>query len=54
MLSQKNDILPFEDATFLEQAGRKRDANFFIFGSHTKKRPNNLIIGTHLLTWYHF
>ncbi|KAE8745911.1 Ribosome production factor 2 [Frankliniella occidentalis] len=45
MLSQKNDILPFEDASFLEQSGKKRDANLFIFGSHTKKRPNNLIIG---------
>jgi len=41
----KNDILPFEDASFLEQTGRKRDSSFFIFGSHNKKRPSNLVIG---------
>ncbi|XP_034253972.1 ribosome production factor 2 homolog [Thrips palmi] len=45
MLSRKNDVLPFEDTSFLEHHGRKREANLFAFASHTKKRPNNLILG---------
>lgn len=45
ILSQKNDILPFDDATFFERHGQKRDANLFWFASHNKKRPNNLVIG---------
>lgn len=45
MLSRKNDVLPFEDSTFFEHHGRKRSANHFVFGSHSKKRPNNLILG---------
>nr|CAD7449182.1 unnamed protein product [Timema bartmani] len=45
MLQRKNDILPFEDATPLENFSRKHLASLFFFASHNKKRPNNLIIG---------
>ncbi|XP_023336134.1 ribosome production factor 2 homolog [Eurytemora carolleeae] len=41
--NQKNDIRPFEDATKFEFYGRKLDASLFVFGSHNKKRPNNLV-----------
>ena len=43
--SRKNDILPFEDATSLEFFSAKNDASLFAFGSHNKKRPNNLVLG---------
>jgi len=42
---RKNDILPFEDATPLENLCKKNDASLFLFGNHNKKRPNNLIMG---------
>jgi ribosome production factor 2 len=37
--------LPFEDATSLEFFSKKHDASLFAFGNHSKKRPDNLIIG---------
>ena len=43
-LSKKNDINPFEDPNSLEFLGSKNDCGIFVFGSHTKKRPNNLVI----------
>lgn len=43
--NQKNDIRPFEDATKLEFYAKKLDASLFVFGSHNKKRPNNLVFG---------
>jgi ribosome production factor 2 len=42
---QKNDLHPFEDATKLEGFGRKEDASLFAFGCHSKKRPDNLVLG---------
>ncbi|XP_067950842.1 ribosome production factor 2 homolog [Watersipora subatra] len=45
MLSKKNDARPFEDETHLEKMSKKLDASLFLYGSHTKKRPNNLVIG---------
>ena len=43
--NQKNDIRPFEDATKLEFFAKKNDSSLFVFGSHNKKRPHNMIIG---------
>jgi ribosome production factor 2 len=43
--SRKNDIKPFEDATSLEFFASKNDASLFAFGSHNKKRPDNLVLG---------
>lgn len=45
MLTRKNDILPFEDITPIEAFLRKNQASLFMFGSHNKKRPNNLVLG---------
>lgn len=45
MMQKKNDILPFENATTIEKFSMKLSAPLFIFGSHNKKRPNNLVFG---------
>lgn len=46
-LNRKNDVLPFESGgeTHLENLARLNDASLFTLGSHTKKRPHNLVIG---------
>ncbi|XP_016184774.1 ribosome production factor 2 homolog [Arachis ipaensis] len=46
--SRKNDnINPFESGgeVPLEFFSRKTDCSIFVYGSHSKKRPNNLVIG---------
>jgi len=43
--SKKNDWKPFEDATHVEFMSLKNETPLFMFASHNKKRPNNLIIG---------
>mmetsp|Transcript_8235 Transcript_8235/g.21591 ORF Transcript_8235/g.21591 Transcript_8235/m.21591 type:complete len:313 (+) Transcript_8235:17-955(+) len=40
-----NAVHPFEDATPLEFLCQKNDASLFAFGTHSKKRPNNLVLG---------
>lgn len=40
--SKKNDIRPFEDPSSLEFFSEKNDCSLLVFGSHNKKRPNNL------------
>eukprot|EP00742_Colponemidia_sp_Colp-10_P005423 GILJ01005795.1.p1 GENE.GILJ01005795.1~~GILJ01005795.1.p1 ORF type:complete len:315 (-),score=56.52 GILJ01005795.1:121-1065(-) len=37
--------LPFEDASSVEFMCQKNDCSLFTFGSHNKKRPNNIIFG---------
>ncbi|KAJ8447268.1 hypothetical protein Cgig2_013045 [Carnegiea gigantea] len=46
--SRKNEnIRPFEAGgeTSLEFFSQKTDCNLFVFGSHSKKRPDNLVLG---------
>lgn len=44
---RKHDILPFElgGEVDLERHSVKSDCSLFVIGSHTKKRPNNLVMG---------
>lgn len=57
-LNRKNEILPFEDANSLEFLSLKNDCSLFLLGSHTKKRPHNLVMGRmydgHLLDMFEF
>lgn len=43
-LTRNNDILPFEDVNSLEFLGQKNKCALFSLVSHTKKRPNNLVL----------
>ncbi|KAL3277352.1 hypothetical protein HHI36_012702 [Cryptolaemus montrouzieri] len=45
MLSKKNDITIFEDVTPVEAFSKKYETPLFMMGSHSKKRPDNLVIG---------
>jgi len=45
MVGGKKDFLPFEDEARIESLSRKFDTSLFFFANHSKKRPNNLIIG---------
>lgn len=45
ILQRKNDIRPFEDATSLEFLAGKNECGAFLYGSHNKKRPHNLVLG---------
>ncbi|XP_055640431.1 ribosome production factor 2 homolog [Toxorhynchites rutilus septentrionalis] len=45
LMRRNNDITLFEDPTPLEQLAKSNDCNLFMFGSSSKKRPNNLILG---------
>lgn len=44
MFSRKNDLNPMDDETSTEFLMSKNDCALFAFGSHNKKRPNNLIL----------
>mmetsp|Transcript_4291 Transcript_4291/g.4977 ORF Transcript_4291/g.4977 Transcript_4291/m.4977 type:complete len:303 (+) Transcript_4291:74-982(+) len=45
LFSRKNEIRPLEDETKLEFLCQKNDAGLFLFASHNKKRPHNLVMG---------
>jgi len=40
-----NNTGPFDDPTSVEFFSTKNDSSLFMYGSHSKKRPHNLIIG---------
>jgi len=44
-LKKRNPLHPFDDIQSIEFLSQKNDASLFAFGSHSKKRPNNLILG---------
>ena len=44
LLTRKNDIHPMEDASSLEFLLQKNDCSAFLFSSHSKKRPDNLVL----------
>lgn len=44
-LSRNNDINPFEDTSSLQFLIDRNDSTLFMFGSTSKKRPDNLVIG---------
>jgi len=44
-LQKSNEIRPFEDAAPVEFLASKNDTSLFMFSSHSKKRPNNLVLG---------
>lgn len=44
-LTRSNDITPFEDTSSLQFLVDKNDCTMFMFGSSSKKRPGNLVLG---------
>lgn len=50
VLNKKNEILPFEDPSSLEFLSHKNECGMFTFASHSKKRPNNMVIVSTVLT----
>lgn len=45
LLDRKNDVSIFDDHTPVEKFCKKHECSLFMMGAHTKKRPDNLIIG---------
>lgn len=45
LLSRSNDVRPFDDLSSLEFLADKNECQAFIYTSHNKKRPNNIIMG---------
>ena len=45
MMSKKNNIRPFDEVNSLEFLSQKNDCSLFMVGSHSKKRPQNLVMG---------
>src|SRR5262249_53573058 len=41
----KNSVHPFEDDTSLQFLCKKNDSSLFVVGTHSKKRPHNLVLG---------
>lgn len=44
-LSRSNELTPFEDDVKLQNLIVRNECNLFVFGSSSKKRPNNLVLG---------
>jgi ribosome production factor 2 len=47
---KRNNIYPFEEAAKLEDLAKKQDTSLFVFGNHSKKRPQNIVMGR-LFNW---
>jgi ribosome production factor 2 len=45
VLARKNEIRPFEDVSSLEFLCEKNECAAFVYVSHNKKRPHNLVLG---------
>lgn len=45
LFKKRNISRPFEEASSIEFLTKMNDASLFLFGSHSKKRPHNLVIG---------
>ncbi|XP_071548316.1 ribosome production factor 2 homolog isoform X1 [Panulirus ornatus] len=45
LLQRRNPILPFDDILPVERLSQKHDASLFCLATHSKKRPNNIILG---------
>jgi len=43
--THRNEVRPMEDPAPLEELLSKRDCGLFVFASHSKKRPDNLVLG---------
>ena len=56
--NRKNEVLPFEDPNSIEFLCEKNDCSAFLLGTHSKKRPDNIVMGRmfdgHLLDMYEF
>uniref|UniRef100_A0A8B9KMX1 Ribosome production factor 2 homolog n=1 Tax=Astyanax mexicanus TaxID=7994 RepID=A0A8B9KMX1_ASTMX len=50
LYKKKNIMRPFEDSTSLEFFSKKTDCSLFLFGSHNKKRPNNLVFASSIFS----
>ncbi len=46
-LTRNNDVRPFEDPSSLEFLAEKNECAAFLYCSHSKKRPNNLVLVSH-------
>lgn len=44
-LTRSNDITPFDDTSSLQFLVDRNDCSLFMFGSSSKKRPDNLVLG---------
>jgi len=42
---QSHDILPFEEVQPIERLVKTNDTSLFMLASHSKKRPNNVVLG---------
>lgn len=45
LFSRKNDVKAFEDETTMQHLCQKSDTGLFAVCTHSKKRPNNLVLG---------
>lgn len=52
LLQSQDQLLPFEDILPVERLAHEHDASLFAYASHSKKRPNNLILGMFLFVCY--